>query len=189
MRIIHTATICAFLCCSAVASQKFTASDGSYVFSTDEGWQARKGPSPFQGALLELLRDNAAGITVAREGSEEIRGVSTGDILDSKLQTFAARGRLIAKAMPSKKRTIGGMEAVEVEFESVAHDGKGIKMESRLVMTVIRESETSVLVSIASCRLVAVEKYLGQLRTILDSISKAPNQPPEPMPLKRHGSP
>ena len=172
MKYLYCALLALSFSVQISASQKFIASDGSYSFTAENGWKSEPTNSPIK-PLLDLGIDNAAGIMIARETSDEIRELPTVDVMKFKLGQFAARGMPVSEQTPQKKLMIGGMEAVEVEISSSTKDQNGILIRSRLILTVVRESATSILTSVASCRIGTQDVYSSQLHAILGSITKA----------------
>lgn len=171
--------ICFSLPAAGRAEQRITASDGSYVFTAEDGWKPRAGRVPVA-PLLDLGCDNAAALTIVRESAEAIRGVATTEILGMKIEFFRQRGLPVTNATGMTTRTLAGMEVAEIEIDSVARDQNGIAIKSHLILTVVRESETAVLASVASHRIGADEKYRRQLRAILASIARPEKAPPAP---------
>jgi phage gpG-like protein len=171
IRLLLLVSLCLGLAGSLLAGESVAASDGTYVAQADAGWQSRQGKNMPVKPLFDLSRDNAAALTLARETDDSLRGATLEEVMRAKIEQFGARLTL-SRQTAVTTRKLAGLEAVQVEFDSSANDGNGVMIQSRLVLTIARESETSVLTSIASCRTAAQDKYLPQLRAILDSLAK-----------------
>ena len=160
-----------FICTTLTADQLFVSSDRCYQFAAEDAWTIRRA-QVLDTALLDVTIDRAA-LTIARESADVIQEFTTAEVLAGKLELMRRNGVSILNQSPIATRQAGGMECAEVEYS----EGK-----DRVMVTLIRESSTTVLTSITSCRVAESEEYLKRVRKFLDSIQKTANQALVPTP-------